>query len=143
MLATVLFTDVVGSTERAVDLGDEAWRGLLERHNELTRRELINLAARARFVGGRSAFGQQLWSTVLSAVYQATPQSSQAQGLLERCRSQLAPLLGSGHVPNQQHGHQPNAPRDARSSQSGAVRRLPTERRSEWTPFGVADLLRR
>lgn len=40
MLATVLFTDVVGSTERAADLGDNAWRELLERHNELTRREL-------------------------------------------------------------------------------------------------------
>lgn len=29
-LATVLFTDIVGSTERATELGDRAWRMLLE-----------------------------------------------------------------------------------------------------------------
>jgi len=36
-LATVLFTDIVGSTERAAALGDGAWRALLERHDELVR----------------------------------------------------------------------------------------------------------
>jgi class 3 adenylate cyclase len=41
VLATVLFTDVVGSTERAADLGDRAWRELLERHDELAR-ELVS-----------------------------------------------------------------------------------------------------
>lgn len=35
VLATVLFTDIVGSTERAAAMGDTAWRQLLERHNEL------------------------------------------------------------------------------------------------------------
>lgn len=34
-LATVLFTDVVGSTEHAARLGDRAWRELLERHDEI------------------------------------------------------------------------------------------------------------
>src|SRR5262245_41945926 len=33
VLATVMFTDIVGSTERAVDLGDRAWKDLLERHH--------------------------------------------------------------------------------------------------------------
>jgi class 3 adenylate cyclase len=37
MLATVLFTDVVGSTERAAQLGDAAWKALLERHNQTVR----------------------------------------------------------------------------------------------------------
>jgi class 3 adenylate cyclase len=32
MLATVLFTDVVGSTQRAAELGDQRWKELLERH---------------------------------------------------------------------------------------------------------------
>jgi len=36
-LATVLFTDVVGSTVHAVELGDAAWHQLLERHNEILR----------------------------------------------------------------------------------------------------------
>jgi pimeloyl-ACP methyl ester carboxylesterase len=40
MLATVLFTDIVGSTDRARELGDRRWRDLLERHNEVVRRDL-------------------------------------------------------------------------------------------------------
>ena len=40
VLATVLFTDIVGSTERAVALGDRSWRELLERHHESVRSEL-------------------------------------------------------------------------------------------------------
>ena len=40
VLATVLFTDIVGSTERAAELGDRRWRELLERHNAVIRREL-------------------------------------------------------------------------------------------------------
>jgi len=36
-LATVLFTDIVGSTQRAVEVGDEAWRELLGRHDALVR----------------------------------------------------------------------------------------------------------
>jgi class 3 adenylate cyclase len=41
VLATVLFSDIVGSSERAASLGDRAWRELLERHHELVRRELV------------------------------------------------------------------------------------------------------
>jgi pimeloyl-ACP methyl ester carboxylesterase len=40
VLATVLFTDIVGSTSRAVELGDQRWRSLLEQHHALVRREL-------------------------------------------------------------------------------------------------------
>jgi class 3 adenylate cyclase len=40
VLATVLFTDIVGSTERAAELGDARWRAVLERHDELTRRHV-------------------------------------------------------------------------------------------------------
>jgi pimeloyl-ACP methyl ester carboxylesterase len=41
MLATVLFTDIVDSTTKAIELGDRQWRELLERHNALVRRELL------------------------------------------------------------------------------------------------------
>jgi len=37
MLATVLFTDVISSTEKACEMGDAAWTALLERHNQVTR----------------------------------------------------------------------------------------------------------
>jgi hypothetical protein len=40
VLTTILFTDIVGSTERAAQLGDHAWRQLLDRHYELTRQEI-------------------------------------------------------------------------------------------------------
>jgi class 3 adenylate cyclase len=40
VLATVMFTDIVGSTERAAQLGDSSWRSLLERHDELVKREV-------------------------------------------------------------------------------------------------------
>jgi class 3 adenylate cyclase len=39
-LATVLFTDIVGSTETAARLGDRDWRDLLERHDAIVRRQL-------------------------------------------------------------------------------------------------------
>jgi len=35
VLASILFTDVVGSTAKAAELGDRAWRVLIERHNVL------------------------------------------------------------------------------------------------------------
>ena len=38
VLATVLFTDIVGSTERAAELGDRGWSDLLDTHDELARR---------------------------------------------------------------------------------------------------------
>ena len=46
VLATVMFTDIVGSTERAGKLGDKAWKDLLERHYEVVRRELKRFRGR-------------------------------------------------------------------------------------------------
>jgi class 3 adenylate cyclase len=40
VLATILFTDIVGSTALAARLGDRKWGDLLERHNALVRRQL-------------------------------------------------------------------------------------------------------
>lgn len=39
-LATILFTDIVGSTEKAAALGDRRWRALLERHDAAVRHQL-------------------------------------------------------------------------------------------------------
>jgi class 3 adenylate cyclase len=52
VLATVLFTDIVDSTVRAVELGDERWRELLERHDELAETEVVRFGgAVADFTG--------------------------------------------------------------------------------------------
>jgi pimeloyl-ACP methyl ester carboxylesterase len=40
VLGTVLFTDIVGSTERAAELGDRRWRDLLVSHDAVVRRQL-------------------------------------------------------------------------------------------------------
>ena len=45
VLATVLFTDIVGSTAKAAELGDRGWRELLEQHHAAIRRELTRFAA--------------------------------------------------------------------------------------------------
>src|SRR5207245_1394773 len=46
VLATVLFTDLVGSTERVRELGDRRWTELLERHHAAVRRELERFGGR-------------------------------------------------------------------------------------------------
>jgi pimeloyl-ACP methyl ester carboxylesterase len=46
VLATVLFTDIVGSTELAARLGDRRWRELLEAHHAAVRRELARFRGR-------------------------------------------------------------------------------------------------
>ena len=40
VLTTIVFTDIVGATQRAAELGDQRWRDLLDRHDILVRREI-------------------------------------------------------------------------------------------------------
>lgn len=46
MVATVVMTDMVGSTERAATLGDLAWSDLLARHHAAVRREVARFGGR-------------------------------------------------------------------------------------------------
>jgi class 3 adenylate cyclase len=46
LLATVLFTDIVGATERAAAVGDREWHQLLSQHHALVRRELAKFRGR-------------------------------------------------------------------------------------------------
>ncbi len=46
VLLTVLFTDIVGSTDKATELGDERWSRLLDQHDDLTRRYLERFRGR-------------------------------------------------------------------------------------------------
>jgi class 3 adenylate cyclase len=46
VLATVLFTDIVRSTERASEIGDRAWRDVLDRHDAAVRRQLARFGGR-------------------------------------------------------------------------------------------------
>jgi class 3 adenylate cyclase len=46
MLTTIVFTDIVGSTERAALLGDDRWRDLLDNHDTIVRHELQRFGGR-------------------------------------------------------------------------------------------------
>jgi class 3 adenylate cyclase len=52
----VLFSDIVGATERAASIGDRAWRDLLERHHELVRRHLTRFRGREVDTAGDGFF---------------------------------------------------------------------------------------
>jgi class 3 adenylate cyclase len=52
VLATVLFTDIVGSTQKATQLGDSGWRALLNRHHALVRGLLARYRGREVDVAG-------------------------------------------------------------------------------------------
>ena len=56
VLATLLFTDIVGSTQRAAALGDGAWRDLLGRHHAIVRRELARHDGRELDTAGDGFF---------------------------------------------------------------------------------------
>jgi len=56
VLATVMFTDIVGSTDHAARLGDRAWRDLLARHHTLVRRELGRYRGHERDTAGDGFF---------------------------------------------------------------------------------------
>ena len=58
VLATVLFTDIVGSTAKAAELGDRSWRELLERHHALIRRELVRFRGAELDVAGDGFFAR-------------------------------------------------------------------------------------
>ena len=47
VLATVLFTDIVGSTEHAAEMGDRRWREVLEQHDDMVRSEVERHRGRA------------------------------------------------------------------------------------------------
>jgi class 3 adenylate cyclase len=56
VLATVLFTDIVGSTAAAHELGDRRWRELLEDHNAEVRRQLARFDGREIDTAGDGFF---------------------------------------------------------------------------------------
>ncbi|MEX2458858.1 MAG: adenylate/guanylate cyclase domain-containing protein, partial [Actinomycetota bacterium] len=56
VLATVLFTDIVGSTARVAELGDRRWKDLLQQHHALIRRHLVRFSGREIDTAGDGFF---------------------------------------------------------------------------------------
>jgi class 3 adenylate cyclase len=85
VLATVLFTDIVGSTERAASLGDEAWRDLLEAHRSVVRRLLVRFRGREIDTTGDGFFATFDGPTRAILCALAVRDSVQELGLQVRC----------------------------------------------------------
>ncbi|HEV3240208.1 MAG TPA: adenylate/guanylate cyclase domain-containing protein [Casimicrobiaceae bacterium] len=56
VLATIMFTDIVGSTELAARVGDLAWKSLLQQHDALVRKELLRFRGREEKTTGDGFF---------------------------------------------------------------------------------------
>ena len=93
MLATVLFTDIVGSTEQVAELGDAGWRELVERHHATVRARSSPATG-----GGRSTppgTGSSPASTAPRGRCAAPRRPSRQSG---RWGSRSAPALHTGEV---------------------------------------------
>src|SRR5205814_1568189 len=110
MLATVLFTDIVDSTAKAIALGDRAWRELLEQHHAIVRRELMRFRGRdvdaagepgrvAPLRGGagrRLTYAAVVERAVTVACVQAEPIVLVREGTLTRLGELAAEAAGKG-----------------------------------------------
>jgi len=56
VLATALFTDIVGSTTRLAQLGDKGWRDLIQQHHAIVRRQLVRFSGREVDTAGDGFF---------------------------------------------------------------------------------------
>lgn len=86
VLATVLFTDIVGSTERVTILGDRTWRELLENHDRAVERQL-------RRYGGQLV--KQTGDGVL-AIFDGPARAVQCAGAIREALQQLGVQIRAG-----------------------------------------------
>jgi pimeloyl-ACP methyl ester carboxylesterase len=56
VLATILFTDIVGSTAKLAELGDRRWRELLQQHHAVVRRQLVRFGGKELDTAGDGFF---------------------------------------------------------------------------------------
>jgi class 3 adenylate cyclase/streptogramin lyase len=81
MLSTVMFTDMVGSTELASRLGDAKWRQLLSRHHSLVRKQLKRFGGREVDTAGDGFFATFDQPARAIACAQALTEAFDRQGL--------------------------------------------------------------
>lgn len=87
ILSTVLFTDIVGSTEHAIKLGDSKWRELLNQHHMLVRKELARFRGREMDTAGDGFFAA--FDGPARAIHCALSISDNLQGLGIKIRAGL------------------------------------------------------
>jgi class 3 adenylate cyclase len=119
VLTTVLFTDIVGSTKRATELGDRRWATLIEDHNALVRGELARFRGReidtagdgflatfdgpARAIRCASAIAEalrQLGVEIRAGVHtgECEIRGEEVRGIAVHTGARIAALAGSGEI---------------------------------------------
>ena len=110
VLATVLFTDIVASTEHATRLGDRRWRDLVSERHRLIRHELARFCGRGIDSAGDgflAPFGGPAWAlrvaqSIVHAVQplgiQVRDPERQARRLGRACGARLAAAAGPSEV---------------------------------------------
>ena len=95
-LATVLFTDIVGSTGRATELGDREWRKLLDEHHARVRRELRRFGGRELNTAGDGFLAVFQAPAMAVACADAIRSTVRDVGLEVRCGIHTGEVEGSG-----------------------------------------------
>lgn len=99
IVATAVFTDIVGSTALAASLGDHAWRNLLYRHDEVVRKELSRWRGRLVKTTGDGVFATFESPTQAIRFAKALPASMEPLGIEVRCGIHTGEMeLRSGDV---------------------------------------------
>jgi len=86
-LLTLLFTDIVGSTERILELGDDRWRELLDRYRSTVRQVLVRRGGREINTAGDAFFA--VFDRPTSGVLAATEIRAAVRDLGLECRTGL------------------------------------------------------
>lgn len=99
-VATVAFTDLVGSTDRAVQVGDARWRALREMHDDLTRAEIARHGGRAIKSTGDGFLATFPEAPDAVRALSATIEQVRRLGLELRCGAHTGPIdvLDDGDV---------------------------------------------
>ncbi len=99
VVATALFTDIVGSTALAASVGDRTWRDLLQRHYEVVRRELVTWRGREVKTTGDGVLATFDSPTQAISFATALPASMEPLGIEVRCGIHTGEMeLRSGDV---------------------------------------------
>jgi len=122
VLATVVFTDIVGSTRRVAELGDRRWCALLSEHNAIVRRDLARFGGREVQATGdgflvtfdgparavlcalasaedvRSALGIDIRSGVHTGEVELDRGGAGVRGIAVHIAARIAALAGAGEV---------------------------------------------